>query len=69
MSLASLLVHGSGRNCTFRKNQKNQKFILIVSVDLKPLAEEGPLGIAISRLASLERGIERRYLKHPLRNE
>lgn len=35
----------------------------------EPLAEESPLGIAINRLASLEKGIERRYLKHPLRND
>ena len=28
-----------------------------------------PLTIAITRLASLEAGIERRYLKSPLRNE
>lgn len=37
--------------------------------DFNPLGEESPLGIAISRLTSLERGIERRYLKHPLRND
>ena len=32
-------------------------------------SEDSPLVIAINRLASLEKGIERRYLKHPLRNE
>ncbi|XP_067020718.1 bromodomain adjacent to zinc finger domain protein 2B-like isoform X3 [Acropora muricata] len=40
-----------------------------LSADFNPLGEESPLGIAISRLTSLERGIERRYLKHPLRND
>ena len=40
---------------------------LLKSLEFNP--EESPLAIAITRLASLEKGIERRYLKHPLRNE
>ena len=37
--------------------------------DYKANSENNPLNIAATRLASLERGIERRYFKQPLRNE
>ena len=42
-------------------------FVVFVEPNASP--EDTPLAIAINRLSSLERSIERRYLKHPLRNE
>ena len=38
-------------------------------VEFNSSSEDSPLAVAITRLLSLEKGIERRYLKHPLRNE
>ena len=37
--------------------------------ECKDFEEGNPLSAAITRLASVERGIERRYLKPPLRQE
>ena len=43
--------------------------ICVVFSDYKANSENNPLNIAATRLASLERGIERRYFKQPLRDE
>ncbi|KAL9966066.1 hypothetical protein ACROYT_G024079 [Oculina patagonica] len=37
--------------------------------ETNPSSENNPLAIAITRLLALEQAIERRYLKHPLRND
>lgn len=42
---------------------------MLFLLELNPSSENNPLAIAITRLLALEQAIERRYLKHPLRNE
>lgn len=61
----------------FRLHQFSSSFVIsfvlkvlnITFTESSMSSEDSPLVIAINRLASLEKGIERRYLKHPLRNE
>lgn len=42
-------------------------YFLLIYIETS--SEDNPLAIAITRLLALEQAIERRYLKHPLRNE
>lgn len=57
----SFTIHYSPPSCFLK-----YYFLLIF---LETSSEENPLAIAITRLLALEQAIERRYLKHPLRNE
>ena len=44
-----------------------KSYLLLIFIESS--SDENALVIAITRLLALEQAIERRYLKHPLRNE
>ncbi|XP_065053159.1 bromodomain adjacent to zinc finger domain protein 2B-like isoform X2 [Rhopilema esculentum] len=67
--LEEKMFSASLQNKTWRLSQKASSNLTYVKKESKMKPEEKPLELAKSRLLSLEKGIERRYLKPPFRLE
>eukprot|EP00794_Sanderia_malayensis_P003185 gene3185-3656_t len=67
--LEEKMFSASLQNKSWRLSQKDSSNVSYIKKESKPKCDKKPLELAKARILSLERGIERRYLKPPFRLE